>query len=433
MNSAIANPQGRILMVLSSAVFAAGLTYFAVRNALSAHYRDNDWATRADYEHAVRLEPTDPRNWYLLGRSYLYDLEQPDPLKAIEALGRSVKLDPYSAEALLDLANAYDGEGDATHALEAYRAAQRVYPLSADVCWSYGNLLLRRGQQDAAFAQIRKAVELEPKRGAEAFALAMRVQPDVNILLDQVVPADTAVYLPIVHTLSDAGEIATAQAVWKRLLALHQKVPIQDTVNYVDAVNRKLGPSESTRAWQEAVSIMQNPPPPDPGDSLIWDGGFESAYDGGGYAWHFNRNARELQISFSTTEKHSGDRSIRVLFNGRKNLNFEDVCHNIAPQEGQTYLLTGWVKTQSLTSSEGIRLQIFAFAQAGNVTVMTDDARGTQDWKQLRLTWTAPQGANFGTVCVRRLMSDMPGGNIQGAAWIDDISLTPVRRESATP
>ncbi len=420
-------------MVVSSAVFAAVLTYFAARNALATHYQDNDHATRADYEHAVRLEPNDPRNWYLLGRSYLYDLEQPDPAKAMEALRKSVALDPYSAEALLDLANAYDSEADVAQALEAYRAAQRVYPLSADVCWSYGNFLLRQGQQDAAFSQIHQALELEPKRASEAFALAMRVQPDVNVLLDQVVPANAAVYLPIVQSLSVAGEIATAQAVWKRLLALHQKVPIQDTVNYVDAVNRKLGPSESTRAWKEAVSIMQNPPPPDPPGSLVWDGGFESGYGGGGYAWYFSRNPRDLQISFSRSEKHSGDRSMRLLFYGRKNLNFEDVCHNIAPQEGQTYLLTGWVKTQSLTSSEGVRLQIFAFAQPENVTAMTADVRGTQDWKQVRLTWTAPRGANSGRVCVRRIMSGMPGSNIQGAAWIDDVSLIPVPQESGTP
>jgi tetratricopeptide (TPR) repeat protein len=420
-----------MLMILCTALFAALLTYFAARNALAAYYQDQD--TRAGYEHAVRLEPADSRNWYLLGRSYLYDLNQPDPAKAIEALRKSVTLDPYSAEALLDLANAYDGEGDTTLARDSYVAAQRVYPLSADVCWSYGNFLLRQGQQEAAFAQIHKAVELEPRRASEAFALAQRAQPDVKVLLDQVVPASAAAYLPIIHTLSEVGDIETVQSVWERLVALRQKVLIRDMVDYVDAVNRKLGPAESTRAWQQAVSIMQNPPPPDPAGSLIWDGGFESGYDGGGYAWHFNRDARDLRISFSENEKHSGNKSMRIMFNGRKNLNFEDVCHNIAPQEGQTYLLSGWVKTQSLTSSEGIRLQIFAFAKSQDETALTDDVRGTQDWKQLQLTWTAPPGAAFGTVCLRRKMSDMPRSNIQGAAWIDDVSLTPVAGAAAKP
>jgi hypothetical protein len=63
---------------------------FAVRNAVAAHYLGLD--TRRGYEKAVGLEPHNPRNWYLLGRSYLYDLEQPDPVKAVSALRKSVEL-----------------------------------------------------------------------------------------------------------------------------------------------------------------------------------------------------------------------------------------------------------------------------------------------------------------------------------------------------
>src|SRR5258708_6108362 len=195
---------------------------------------------------------------------------------------------------MLDLANAYDGEGDTAQARESYVSAQKVYPLSADVCWSYGNFLLRQGQRQQAFAQIRKSVELEPKRATEAFALTMRVQPDPKVLLDTVIPASTADYLPIIRALADAGDLDTAQVVWERLIGLQriglqsiasqQKVPIRDLVTYVNAVKQRRGPAASVRAWQEAVSIMQNPPPPDPPGSLVWDGGFESGYAGGGFA-----------------------------------------------------------------------------------------------------------------------------------------------------
>src|SRR5258708_30247973 len=218
MTSALPRPSCRLLLVLCSGLLAAQLSYFGMHNGLAAHYQDAD--TRAGYERAVQLEPADARNWYLLGRSYLYDLEQPDAARAIQAFRKAVSLDPYSAETMLDLANAYDGEGDPAHARESYVAAQRVYPLSADVCWSYGNFLLRQGQQQEAFAQIRKSVELEPKRATEAFALTMRVQPDPKVLLDTVIPASTADYLPIIRTLANAGDLDTSQVVWDRLIAL---------------------------------------------------------------------------------------------------------------------------------------------------------------------------------------------------------------------
>jgi len=441
MTFVLPSPNGRFLLVLCSAILAALLSYFGMRNALAAHYQDTD--TRAGYERAVQLEPADARNWYLLGRSYLYDLEQPDAARAIQSFRKAVSLDPYSAETMLDLANAYDGEGDTAHARESYVAAQKVYPLSADVCWSYGNFLLRQGQQQEAFAQIRKAVELEPKRATEAFALAMRVQPDAKVVLDTVIPASTADYLPIIGALANAGDLDTAQVVWERLIAfqsnglqsieLRQRVPLRDMVNYVDAAKQRRGPAAYVRAWQQAVSIMQNPPPLDPPGSLIWDGGFESGFAGGGFAWRYSEHIRNVQVAFDSAEKHSGNRSFRILFNGRENLNLQDVCHDIVPEPGTHYLLTSWIKTQSLTSSEGVRLQIFVYTPDHNEAVTTEEVHGSNDWKQIQLPWTAPPGARFGNICVRRLMSGMPESNIQGAAWIDDVSLVAVPEAAGKP
>jgi tetratricopeptide (TPR) repeat protein len=379
------------------------------------------------------LEPANPRNWFLLGRSYLYDFEQPDPQRAVLSLKKAVTLDPYSAEALLDLAAAYDGQGDSANARQAFLAAQRVYPLSADVAWSYGNFLLRQGENDAAFSQIHKAVELEPKRADEAFSRALRAEPDANIVLDKAVPQIAAAYLPILHLLSDAGDLDNAQLVWTRLIALHQKFPISQMYFYINELQHQRRIADAVRAWGEAVSMMQNPPPPDPPGSLLWDGGFESGYAGGGFSWHFAPPNSDVQISFDPSEHHSGQRSLRILFNGRRNINFEDGCHNIAPEPGKKYLLSAWVRTQSLTSSEGLRLQIFVFTPSGAQTVMTDQVHGTQPWKETQLIWTAPPGAAFGTVCVKRIMSDMPGSTIQGAAWLDDVSMVPVDEEPGRP
>ena len=425
------SPRARVAVLLFCGALAVWLSYLALRNALGSYYQGLD--TRAGYERAARLEPANSRNWYLLGRSYLYDFEQPDAARAIEALRRAVALDPYSAEALLDLAAAYDGEGEPAKARETFLEAQRVYPLSAEVAWSYGNFLLRQGEQDAAFREIHKAVELEPKRAAEAFSRALRVQPDANILLDKAVPASAAVYLPILHTLSDAGDLEDAQLVWKRLIALHEAVAIGDLVPLINEYIHQKRVGDAARAWREAVSIMRNPPPADAGGSLLWDGGFESGYAGGGFSWHFVPATRNVQIAFDRTEKHSGEQSLRILFNGHENLAFEDACHNITPEPGRRYLLTAWMKTQSLTSSQGVRLQIFVFTAAKNESAATEEMHGTQNWKQVQLAWVAPPGAAFGTVCVKRYMSDMPGSDIQGAAWIDDVAMVPADEAPAKP
>jgi tetratricopeptide (TPR) repeat protein len=431
MNFALASPRTRLFIVISACALAIFLGYFGVRNAIATYYLNLD--TRAGYERAVALEPANARNWFLLGRSYLYDFEQSEPALAVQSLRKAVSLDPYSAEALLDLAAAYEGQGDSSDARQAFLAAQHVYPLSADVDWSYGNFLLRQGEQDAAFSEIRKAVGLEPKRAAEAFSRALRVQPDANVLLDKAVPASPAVYLPILLSLSNAAELDNAQLVWNRLVALQQKVPMSEMYFLINELIQQRRVPDAVHAWNQAVSIMQNPPPPDAAGSLLWDGGFESGYTGGGFSWHFIPATSDVQISLDQAEKHSGERSLRILFNGHRNISFEDGCHSIAPEPGRKYLLSAWVKTQSLTSSEGVRLQIFVFTATNNESVVTEDVHGTQPWKQVQLLWVAPPGAGFGSVCVKRKMSDMPESAIEGAAWLDDISMVPVNEDPPKP
>jgi len=429
MNLPLANSRARVVLLVCCGALASPLGFFAVRNAIAAHYLERD--TREGYERAVRLEPHNPRNWYLLGRSYLYDLEQPDPVKAVSALRKSVELDPYSAEAMLDLALAYDGEGETAQARAALASAQRVYPLSADVAWTYGNFLLRQGEPEAAFTQLRTALELDPKRAAEAFSRALQLQPDSNAVLDKLIPPTPATYLPILQMLSGAGDLETAQQVWFRLVGLQQKVPLREVVPFFDALTRARRPDQGARLWPQAVTIMENPPPADPPGSVLWDGGFESGFSGGGFSWHFTPVSRNVQISFDRAEKHSGEQSLRILFNGRENLNFEDACHSIVPEPGISYLVSGWVKTQSLTSSEGVRLQVGAFTKAGVVLVQSGEIHGTQPWTQLQLAWTAPQDAGLGSVCIRRKMSDMPGSDVQGAVWIDDVVMIPTGAPTA--
>jgi len=87
--------------------------------------------------------------------------------------------------------------------------------------------------------------------------------------------------------------------------------------------------------------------------------------------------------------------------------------------------LSGWIKTESLTSSEGIRFEITTYNDKNVTVVLGGEIHGTQPWTQIDLAWTSPEAGAFGKLCLRRKMSDMPGSDIQGAAWLDDVSLVP--------
>src|SRR5262249_44548764 len=118
-------------------------------------------------------------------------------------------------------------------------------------------------------------------------------------------------------------------------------------------------------------------------------------------------------------------------------LAFRDGCQQIVPEPGRDYLLSGWIKTQSLTSSEGLRLEVSGLTATGAPPVVTGEVHGTHDWTEVTARWRAPQDTGIGNVCAVRMMSDMPGSDIQGAAWLDDVSLAvqapPEKRVSPRP
>src|SRR6266403_5594124 len=158
----------RAAVVVASFAVAFTLSFFSIRNALAVHYARLQ--TAEAIERATRLEPADARNWYLLGRYWQYNLENPDAARAIRSYLSALSLDPASWQSWLDLAAAYESEDNLAAARDAYLQAKKVYPLSAEVSWGYGNFLLRQGELDLALAEMRLAVEADPKRAAEAFS-----------------------------------------------------------------------------------------------------------------------------------------------------------------------------------------------------------------------------------------------------------------------
>src|SRR5215475_10026186 len=124
------SPRGTRVLLCVSLVTALFLSYYSIRTARAAHAVDLN--TRWGYEQAVRLEPKDPQNWFLLGRFYLYDFDQPDPDGAMRALQKSRSLFPASSDTLLELATNYGELGKDAEARATYLDVKRAYPASAE-------------------------------------------------------------------------------------------------------------------------------------------------------------------------------------------------------------------------------------------------------------------------------------------------------------
>jgi tetratricopeptide (TPR) repeat protein len=411
--------------VLIAASFAAGLflSYFSVRNALAAHYAGLQ--TGAGYERAVRLEPADPQNWYLLGRYWQYNLEDPDTARAIRSYLTALSLNPLSSETWLDLAAAYESEGNLAAARDAFLHAKKVYPPSAEVSWRYGNFLLRQGELDPAFREMRLAVAADPKRAAEAFSRALRAGSSVETTLDRVLPPITEAYLDVIWDQTTDWHTDNALKVWDRFPSLHPRISLHDSFSLVGALVSEKRIGEASRVWNQAVLFSGLADLPSPPGSVLWDGGFESGITGGGFSWAFSQETRGVQIGVDTQEKHSGNRSLRLIFEGKSNINFTDVCHFVPVQPSTVYLFSAWVKTRTLTTDQGLRFQLHSLGTQDSSSAYTAEIHGSAPWTRIELPWSSGKDVQELHVCLVRFPSQEAGNKIQGTAWVDDVALVP--------
>jgi hypothetical protein len=431
VNLDLSNSNQRGILVAVALLVVIFLSYFSIRNARAIHYASLE--TAEGFERATQLEPRDARNWYLLGRYWQYNLENPDTPRAIRAYLSALSLNPGSSETWLDLATAYELEGNLTAAREAFLDAKRAYSLSPDVSWRYGNFLLRQQELDQAFTEMRHAVEADPRRGSEAFSRSLRVEPNIDKILDRILPPIGDVYMDVIWDQIADGQTDIALQVWDRLVAIHAVLPLRDVFPLVAALRNNKRFAAARRVWDQAVVVagmadLQGPP-----GSVLWDGGFESGVTGGGYSWLFPEGVRNVQINIDAQERHSGNHSLRLTFDGKAIVSSTDICHYVPVEPSTSYRFSAWVKTRAVTTDQGVRFQLRSLGTKDISVVVTPEIHGSQPWTRIEIPWSPGNDVQELQVCLIRLLSDQLENKIKGTTWVDDVRLAPESPEPSKP
>jgi hypothetical protein len=292
---------------------------------------------------------------------------------------------------------------------------------------------LRQGELEPAFTEMRHAVEADPTRAAEAFSRSLRAGSTIETALDRVLPPVGEAYIDVIRDQIADRHTGNALKVWDRLASLHPRISLYDSFSLIGALLVESRVAEASQVWDQAVLFsgladLQSPP-----GSVLWDGGFESGVAGGAFSWLLSEGIRGVQIGIDTQEKHSGNRSLRLIFDGESNVNFAGVCHFVPVQPSTAYRFSAWVKTRALTTDQGIRLQLHSLGTRDTSTAFTRELHGTAPWTPIDLPWTSGKDVQELQVCLVRFPSEEVQGKIQGTAWVDDVALVPRPAERRTP
>jgi tetratricopeptide (TPR) repeat protein len=414
--------------VILAIALAAGalLSYQAVRLWLADH---RIHSTRLDViERGVALEPGNAEGWDVLGRHRQLDFANLDPVEALADYQRAVQDDPLSATFWMNLAGAYEANGDVAGAQHAFEQARSVYPLSAEVAWNYGNFLVREDQDAAGYAEIRQAVQSDPSLLRLAISRVWRASRDVNVLLDQALPADVDTYVQALNFFASIRQTDAALAVWHRLVSLGQVVALSQTFPFFDELILDDRSAEAKQVWVEALAAAGLPHDQTLHHSLIWNGDFSRDFDNGGLGWRWNPNW-SVAIDFDKAPPSYGVRTVRLDFGGGTNLEVTGPMQYVPVEPSRAYHFHAYMRTEEITTESGMRFSIFDPNHNGVVNVLSDNFTGSHPWTAAEMDVTTGAHTHFLVVRLLREGSRLFENKLSGTVWIADVSLVPAEAQ----
>lgn len=417
------NPATRRLLCLLIVILSAGWVYEAGKVWLAEHWASSE-LPEAWYR-AAQFEPGNADYWYRLGRYRHLDFAGADLPQAISYYRRAVAIDPRSADYWMDLADAEELAGNAAEAQAAFERAKAVYPISAEVAWRYGNFFLRQGRLDEGLREIRRALESDPRLAGLAVSGCLRAGADPRRVFEEVLPKRVEIYLGALNYLTNEHQTDAAVAAWEKLAPMHPPSPMAAAMPLINQLIEQDRIETAARVWEEAIALAGWQGGAVSGGSLIWDGGFEGDPVGGGFGWRAQTDPH-VEITIDAAGPHSGAHAIRLEFDGTTNVHFGGLFQYVAVKPQTKYRFTAWVRTEGITTNNGIRLQVTDPRHESELNLLTPVVTGTNSWMPQQLEFATGSQTHLLQIGVRRFASEKFDNKIAGTAWLDDVSLVPV-------
>ncbi len=214
-----------VAMLLPLALALAGV-WFSARWYLGdtiAENLDPDNRGLETARMAAGLAPDDPLAHWRLAEIELRTLPPDQISQAIAEYEQATRLSPNDYRFWLSLGRALEQSGDAEKGERAMRRAVELAPSYSYPRWYLGNLLLRSGQEEAAFAELRRASEAYPELQPQVFNLAWQVyRQSPNELANAIGPA-VATRAEFARYLIDSGQLDDGLRIWNGLNASEKK------------------------------------------------------------------------------------------------------------------------------------------------------------------------------------------------------------------
>lgn len=361
---------------------------------------------------AIRLDPGNAEYRYNFG---VRELALQSPATAVAWLESATKLNFHSAQQWIALAIAKQLLGDLNGENTAIEKALTVDSHTPNLAWQAANLLLAQGQTDAAMKQFRTVLENDPPLTGPAITTAWKIHPDVDSLLENVVPP--AADIPFLQFLLSNNQTAAAAKVWDRIFSLQQPIDRRYLLEYEHYLLTRQEVAQASLVWQQASKIADIAAYESSPENLLVNGDFSLDILNGGFDWT-HRPVAGVSVALDAGETHSSSRCLRLILDGAE-ISDVGISQFVNVEPNTRYDFTALYKAREM---DGAGAMQFAIRDAYRFTPLfvSEDLRDVDFWKNAGGPFTTPADTHLVIVQVIRVPAGRP---IRGKLWIDGLRL----------
>ena len=411
-----------LLFLLIAAIWSFYVVRWYAGNTMAEYFPSaNDLEAAST---AVSLAPSDPLTHFRMAQVSQRSLTLDQQARIVKEYEKVVSLSPYDYRFWMTLGTAYGQEGEAAKAEAALRRAVELAPNYAYPRWYLGNLLLRNGQYDDAFVELRKASEADPELRPQQFHLIWEVYGEDPEALKNAVGESFAARAQFAQYLVGQNKIDEGLRLWNTLSNAEKRTSVETGEAIITSLTKAFRYHEGFTVWNEIS-----------GDNFgavagqVFDGSFEKSATytpNSVFGWQVKATPG-MRIDVDPAKSHSGSHSLRMMFQVRSNMDPMNVSQLIPVVPMAEYDLEYFVGSDKLESASTPQIQIFNAADERTPLASSPTApSGTKNWNRFNLSFKT--GENVQAIIIRIVRfscstKEAPVCPIFGTVWYDDFSL----------
>ena len=411
-----------LLLLLGAGVWSYYVIRWYLGNTL-AEYFDPNQGTLAAANWATQMAPDDPLTHWRIAQVSQKTLPLDQQAAAIAEYEKAVSLSPNDYRFWMALGTAQEQAGNSAKAELALKRAVALAPAYAYPHWYLGNLYLRNGRYEEAFAELRVASQADLELLPQLFNLVWEIYSNDPEALKTAVGESSLARANFAFYLIGRKRVDDGLRLWNGLSSEEKRTNKDVGEKMIANLIMELRYHDALQVWNDVMSEkfrMQI--------DQIFDGSFEEpvAYAPDTIFGWLVKGAPQMHIGIDPNKSHNGERSLRLGFQVRTNILQINASQLIAVTPNKEYDFEFYVATDKLETGSGPQIQIVDANTGQALGLSAMPPNGTNDWQPLGFNFRTSdktQAVMLKMVRVTCGTEEVPVCPIFGSVWYDDFTL----------